>query len=137
MSKRRIIGLSIVALVATNALSFWAGKSMKSITIEPISVELKRGPKPSQKQIENACYLSYVSDVESDHTTKVQLVDVQGRWIDINSSYLCAVKSNHIVKRQDRMIKKPLEQTFFVLREELVIEPLSESEFKKMTESQS
>ncbi len=136
MSKRRIIGLSIVALVATNALSFWAGKSMKSITIEPISVELK-SPKPSQKQIENVCYLSYVSDVERDHMTKVQLVDVQGRWIDINSSYLCAVKSNHIVKRQDRMIKKPLEQTFFVLREELVIKPLSESEFKKMTESQS
>lgn len=136
MSKRRIIGLSIVALIATNALSFWTGKSMKSITIEPISVELE-SPKPSQKQIENVCYLSYVSDVESDQMTKVQLVDVQGKWIDISSTYLCAVKSNHLVKHQNRMIKKPLEQTFFVVREELVIKPLSESEFKKMADSQS
>ncbi|WP_435000228.1 hypothetical protein ACRZ5S_22620 (plasmid) [Vibrio scophthalmi] len=136
MTKRFIIGLSILAFATSNAISFWAGQNTKGMTIDPAPIALE-SLNPSQKQIEKACYQFYVRDVESDQTTKVQLADVQGKWLDINSSYLCAIKSNLLIKHDNGMVRKPLVQTFFVLREEFIIKPLSESEFKKLADIQS
>lgn len=138
MSKRLIIGLSLLVL-ATNSISFWAGKHAKGLTTDPVPAYMEAS-KPSEKQIENACYLSYVDDVESDQTTKAQVVSVQGKWLSSDSTYLCAVKGYHLVMRDNALIEKPLVQTYFVLREdfvlreELVLKTISESEFAKLVD---
>jgi len=133
VSKPKILTISLLVLATSHSLTFWAGQNSNGAATKPTTVELA-GIKPSKNQAENACYLSYMRDVSSVPNRSVELVDIKGMWLDVSSSYLCSVKGWHQFRHNSGVIDRTSEQTFFVLREEFVIKPISEAEFRKMSD---
>ncbi|MDA0145934.1 hypothetical protein OCT63_17045 [Vibrio sp. RW] len=131
MSKPKMLTVSLLVLLTSHGLTFWAGQYSNRPATDNVSLQFE-SLKPSKNQADNACYLSYMREAENVPNKSIQLVDVKGKWVDVSSSFLCAIKGWHQLKHDSGLIEQTSEETFFVLKEEFVIKPISEAEFKKM-----
>ncbi len=135
-SKSLFVGLSVVALIATNGASFWLGKKSQVMTFENVSYA-EDYPLPSSQELKAACAKMYVHDMESDRDTRVRVIDAKGIWNEISASISCSVISDHQILHNGYLSNEPNKRAFFSLRKEYVIRHISESEFKNRLDEQS
>ncbi len=132
--KHRTIAFAAIVLLTSNGLSYLAGQNSQGKTVEPLSIAVEKLV-PSQKQIKSVCAQAYTSDMASEQL-KVLVTSVQGTYRDIDSSFLCASQSNHLIKSDGRLLQKTNQKDFFELKREYVVKPISESDFEDKMKAQ-